>query len=403
MLREYKNTEGKTNKLYKKALLYYNEGKLQKALDLCYSKDDLIIENSSLLNLKGLMSYLKGEMNESRRCWNLSYKKFSDPISEKYLIDSVNDEELWKSYVRGVKHAKALNITNAIFELEQCKMKSAFNTINVNNQLTQCYLKKANYDEAILCINEVLAIDSNNKEAKENKKKLIDLNIVKSDNRKKIIGISIIIIALIIIISCYFIFRKSIETPKFADKLPMSSKEQVDKLQTELSKNYNDEKLDVDKISTLVEKKDFKGLNDELDKWSLRENTLSVNEKIMFKSGKNFMDSNAGEYFYRLAFGLSKSGDYKGAIEYYNIGLKYGVGEFPYEHALYMLGVAYNKNNDYDNSIKIFERYYKEYKAKTYINDGNYIEDVLRYLVNMTKDIDNEKYQKYSEELKRVI
>lgn len=416
MLREYKNTEDKTNKLYNKVLMYYNRGKLQKALDLCYHKEDLIINSLALLNLKGLMHYLKGEMNEARRCWNLSYRNFSDPISEKYLMDSVNDEELWKSYVRGVKYSKALNITEAIYELEQCKMKSHFNCINVNNQLTQCYLKKTNYDEAILCINEVLSIDSDNKEANDNRKNLIDLDVIENKTKKIIIKSFIVSIVLIGIISCYFIFIRPLISNKAKVETPMSSKEQVDKLQDELNKNTNkdspqkerpidkdnNEKLHINKMGDLVEKKDFKGIDDELDKWSLKKDALSVNESIMFNKGKSFMDSNGGEYFYKKGFEFSKSGNYKSAIEYYNIGLKYGIGKFPYEHSLYMLGVAYNKSNDYQNSIKIFEKYYIEYKEKTYIKDGNYIEDALRYLINMTKNIDDEKYQKYSLELKGV-
>ena len=48
------------NKLYSKAIKYYEEGKLEKALLQCEEAISLNLRNSAALNLKGLLLYLKG-------------------------------------------------------------------------------------------------------------------------------------------------------------------------------------------------------------------------------------------------------------------------------------------------------------------------------------------------------
>lgn len=411
--------EDKSNKIYCKVLKYYNRGMLEKALEVCDDNEEAVQANSALLNLRGLMHYLKGEMNEARRCWNLNYKIYADVVSEKYLLDSKNDEELWKCYVKGVKLARALNVTGAIMEFERCKMKSNFNAINVNNQLTRCYMQKSNYDEAIKCINYVLSVDKYNKEAHDNRKLLKELNIIRNPKRNIVVAALAGVVIFVSVLSAGIritAWKNKAETKgKVKDQLNDMTKDMTndeikkdEKKETEKDTKNGTEKepikqiedapqvkFPLEKLHSYLENKDYKSIDVELDKWEDKKSSLGINEKTILNKCRIFMDNNAGEYFYKLAYDLSKSGNYKDSIDYYKRSLKYGRGQFPYEHALYMLGVAYNKNNDYENSIIIFEKYYEEYKNKTYVKEGNYIEDVLRYLRTMTQGVDEEKYNKY--------
>lgn len=426
----------KSNKAYEKALSLYNNGQLEKALEICDKEGERVLYNPSFLNLKGLLYYLKGEMNEARKCWNLNYVNSKDPIAEKYLLDSKNDEELWKLYIKGLKHEKSLNVNEAIYALEKCKCRSDFNSINVNNALCKCYMEKSNYNESISCMEKVLSMDSKNKTALQYKKTLMDLGVLRRDKIKRIVSSSLmagcIIVILILCISVTktvyngFMSKKNnvnakstIDTSKESNKGNKTDddinseninklEEQIKKIEQEKDKEKENKtqgeketvKFPTKDIENYIKDKKYMELHNQLNKWESKKKELSTNEIALFNKAHNFMNNYAGQYFYNLGRNSSKSGNFNKAIEYYNIGIRYGVGRFPYEDNLYMLGVCYNKINDTENSIKIFERYYKEYKDKKYIKDGSYIEDVLRYLVSMYKNLNDDKYKIYEKELK---
>lgn len=423
-----------SNKSYEKAISFYNNGQLEKALEICEKEGDRVLYNPSFLNLKGLLYYLKGEINEARKCWNTNYLNSKDKIAEKYLLDSKNDEELWKLYIRGIKYDKSLNVNEAIYALEKCKCMSDFNCININNALCKCYMEKSNYNEAVLCMEKVLSIDCKNKIALKYKKTFIELGVLRRDKIKNILTSLVVVGGIVIFFIVCIPVAKTVYNGFMSKKNEASAKSNKDnnkdsnkdngsvinednkkndddnlgninKLEEQIKKMENEKEKEVIKfpstnIENYIKDKKYMELHSLLRKWDDKKKELSTNDLALFNKAQNFMGNYAGQYFYNLGRNNSKSGNFNKAIEYYNIGTMYGIGRFPYEDNLYMLGVCYNKVNDTENSIRIFERYYKEYKDKTYIKDGNYIEDVLRYLVSMYKNLNDDKYKKYEKELK---
>lgn len=132
----------KSSKLYNKALKKYNNGFIDKAFELCEESISLNINNSAAINLKGLLYYIKGDINSCRGLWKMNSQLNKDRVSEKYIQDSSNDEKLLELYNTASILIKELKINEALILLKQCE-KSHFNYINVNNYLALCYIKKA--------------------------------------------------------------------------------------------------------------------------------------------------------------------------------------------------------------------------------------------------------------------
>ena len=84
----------KSKKNYMKAMDYYSEGNFEKALIYCEKSLELGRGNSAALNLKGLLYYLKGDLEEARNQWKINYRLNNDDVARKYLEDSSKDREI---------------------------------------------------------------------------------------------------------------------------------------------------------------------------------------------------------------------------------------------------------------------------------------------------------------------
>lgn len=166
----------KSYKLYKKALIEYQNSNINKALRLCDKSISLDIKCAAALNLKGLLYYLLGSLNNAKALWKLNCNMNKDSVSKKYLESTQEDESKGDKYYKALGFIKEVKINEAIILLEQCE-ESDFNCINVNNSLARCYLKKGEYIKADKCINKVLSIDRKNPEAIKNKKVLLSCGI----------------------------------------------------------------------------------------------------------------------------------------------------------------------------------------------------------------------------------
>ena len=142
----------KSGKLYVKAMNKYNDGYIDKALALCEKSISLNITNAAALNLKGILYYLKGDLESAKKMWNINYKRNNDKVSKKYLKDSIRDKEKLQLYVNALDLIKQFNISGALEILKQCE-NSHFNFINVNNLISLCYIKQGEYDKALPYIN----------------------------------------------------------------------------------------------------------------------------------------------------------------------------------------------------------------------------------------------------------
>ena len=152
-------------KEYKKALNLYNNGYIDKAIEICEIGISRSLEDSNLLNLKGLLLYLKGELEEAISLWKINKYHNDDEIAKAYLKDieiDFNRRELFKESEELIRN---LNIDEALQILMICK-ESDYNSINVNNALAICYMRKGEYVECQKCIDKVFSVDKYNIEAK---------------------------------------------------------------------------------------------------------------------------------------------------------------------------------------------------------------------------------------------
>jgi tetratricopeptide (TPR) repeat protein len=127
-------------KLYTKAINCYNEGYIEKSLEYCEKSISENLKNTSAINLKGLLYYLKGDLENAQALWKMNSQVNKDLVSKKYLEDSISDEEKKRYYQAALNCMKELKIKEALQLLEQCK-DSDFNSINVSNSIAICYIK----------------------------------------------------------------------------------------------------------------------------------------------------------------------------------------------------------------------------------------------------------------------
>lgn len=424
----------KDNEIYKKALKHYHKSDIEKAIYVCDNAEESSL-NSNILNFKGLLHYLKGEMNEARKLWNLNYQNNNDEISMKYLLDSKKDEDYALLFIQSMQYIKEMKISNAIEGLEVCKEKTNYNSINVNNELCKCYMKKAQYKKAIACIDAVLNLDKNNSVALKNKKTLISLGIIEKEKSKKVyVAISIMLFLL-----CGGLFYKfginkknintaskvsedkkesikkdnknnenvknSIEENKDKQKIVENKKEVNNKEDKNINKE-NKKSIDTKKtfpskeLESFVKNEDYDKIHSILNEYTV--GNLNINDKVIFNKAKEFMENKAGEHYYYKGRDFAKNNKFKEAIECYKKGIMYGKGMFPYEDNLYILGVSYNKTGNTEEALSIYERYFKEYKDKSYVKKGTYIKDVMYYLRNTYRNLGDNKYKFYEAELKKI-
>ena len=175
----------KSVKYYKKALKFYYDGNIDKALDYCSKSISLNIKNSASLSLKGLLLYFKGELKEARKIWDRNYKINGDEVSKKYLLDSRADFEKMDLYDEAVSKMQEMKISLAIKLLLNCK-KSDFNCLKVNEKLIDCYVKKGEYDQITDLVDEYKIIDKKNVHVKSVDKELIKLGVKEKEAKNEI-------------------------------------------------------------------------------------------------------------------------------------------------------------------------------------------------------------------------
>ncbi|MCF0148929.1 MAG: hypothetical protein HUJ77_11105 [Clostridium sp.] len=154
------------NKRYEKALYLYNNGNIEKAIEICEKEMSRDLADSKVLNLKGLLLYLKGDLKDATDTWKINRDYNDDEISRLYLKDAENDFKKLELYKEAKELIENLSIGEAIDRLEKCK-ESDFNFIKVNNALAACYFIKGDEGKVKEHLEKVFKLDKNNKEAKE--------------------------------------------------------------------------------------------------------------------------------------------------------------------------------------------------------------------------------------------
>lgn len=389
----------KSKKLYVKAIKYYNEGYLEKALEICEKCISENINNTSAVNLKGLLYYLRGDLENAQALWKMNYHVNKDLVSKKYLEDSKNDEEKKNLYNEALKLMKEIKIKEALALFKLCK-NSDFNTINVDNYITLCYIKLGEYAEAQNSIEQVLKVDKTNKEALTHRKELIEFGIIKRE--KGLLKYSIAVLVCVFLLSAAAIIfnnnkspktgsiaKDTIETQSVKNNEVIADKENIEKPLEKVN-----EEFPIKALEKAIGEADYEELYGITSVW--QDKSLKEGELRVLVNAKEQLSQKGVEYFYNKGREFFSSKDYNKAIEYFLKAYAYGNENYLLSHITYMLGVSYQRIGDFNNIIK----YYSEYDSK-YPN-GDYEPTILYELALIYKDVDEVKSKSYAERLARL-
>lgn len=403
----------KSKKAYIKALEKYNNGYIDKAIELSEESISLDIKNAAAINLKGLLYYLKGDLNTCQGLWKMNYQLNKDGVSERYLSDSKKDNERQRLYCESLSFIKKLKINDALGILEQCS-QSDYNYINVNNYIAICCINKGDYDKALSHIEKVLKADKSNDMAKKSKNELRKLGVVNSKvDAKKIVcvlGVIVCILAFTLIvinfakhdtISRLFMNTNNIkstfknnntqkETSKGTIKESDVVKSNAVKNNTTSTKSEA-QVFPSDNIKNHIENKNFENIYTEYMTW--KDKNLSINDKLIMSKAYELLLQEGINYFYNKGSECINAKKYLEAKEYLLKAYTLGGQSYLYSHIIYMLGSSYELSSDAENAIKYYTQYDQNF------SNGDYEETVLYNLVIIYKDVDKDKAKSYSQKL----
>jgi len=345
-------------KYYNKALNLYNKGEIDKALEVCEQGISISLKNSNLLNLKGLLLYLKGDLNGAVATWKINKDYNNDQISKTYLNDAYKDSNREELLIEAEKLVNNLSIDEAIERLLICN-ESDFNIIKVNNLLALCYLRKGQYDNSKLCLNKVLSIDKNNTTAKNIYKEINDVLEVKTNNR-----LLVPLITLVSIIALITITHKS----GIINKI----------LERENNEITQEDNTKTEENSTIIEEniKEAEENNEEERNNLIIELTPEEIQKNYEKASTYFEEENYKEAKDLLIVTLTSAGD-----------------NHLHDDILFLLAASYDKLNEEEDAIKYYDEYLSKYDF------GNYSEEAYYRMALIYKDTNIEKSKEYAKML----
>lgn len=398
----------KSGKLYVKAMNKYNDGYIDKALALCEKSIALNITNAAALNLKGILYYLKGDLESAKKMWNINYKRNNDKVSKKYLKDSIRDKERLQLYLDALDLIKSFNISGALEILKQCG-NSHFNFINVNNLVSLCYIKQGEYDRALPYIMDVLKTDKKNAAAIMNKKTLTEYgNLKREINYKKIFIVSASIFFMIPVLLLGKAYIYKLKNPSIMGIREIEKNTQSDKKITSVSDekpiannpiankpivNKTPEKVEFpqEKFEEAIKTNDMEQIIGYVNQWKNAD--LEMNEKLLMVKAEEIIKGDGIVYFYEKGVKYKEDKKFIQAEKYFLYALPYSKGNYLQEHIIYMLALSYKSGSDFQNAVVYYELSLKQFPK------GSYTQEILYNLILINKDIDVEKAKGYAEKL----
>lgn len=382
-------------KNYNKAMEKFQAGKINRALEYCEEAVALDLNNRAALNLKGMILYLKGNLNAAEASWKVNSNINNDGIASSYLENIAEDEEREFLYNRALKEIKAFNIEEAIDLLEKAK-ESDFNAINVYNALTYCYIKVGYLEKAKASIDKVISIEKNNKVANDYIKELNNNGkSYKNIINKKValagsIAIGFVVIGGSLLLSEGVNYKKIESEGK---KPPVVAQDDLDKnkeegtkpegTKPEVKKEYN--------LKKLIESKNYEEL---MIAFEGNRDSISVENQKDFEEAKEILETKGVKYFYDKGLNEFKAGEFGNANKEFQNGFKYAKGSYLERHLNYMIAVSYEKLENFDEAISYYEKFNKSFE------DGEYSEEVLYKLAVLNKEKDLKKSKNYAWSLK---
>ncbi len=360
--------KNKDKKVYEKALDLYNKGYIDKAIEQCEIGISRNLKDSNLLNLKGLLLYLKGNIEEAVSLWKINKDYNGDNISKSYLIDIEKVFRRKELFEEAEELIKNLNIDEGIEILNICN-ESDFNLIGVNNNLAICYMKKGLYDNSKFYIKKVFAVDKNNITAKSINKEINEILDIKDNNKIVFKSMIITFIIFMIVSTGAIVMGKLKNTPLVEEKL----------LSDNLSASNNIENSNTINESENSSSKDEAKQNNIQDK---------NNEKIENPLTEGDITTN-----YINATNLFSQEKYNDAKVLLEKTIIYSEKSHLNDDILFLLASASEKIAKNEEAIKYFEQYIYKYEK------GNYIEEAYYKIALLYKEINIEKSKFYAQAL----
>lgn len=384
-----------SKKVYELAVKYFHKGDLEKALEYLEKAIAIDMKNSAALNLKGMIFYIKGDGKKAETTWRINIDFNDDEIAKSYIKSYQKDLRNQNKYNEALEKIKAVKIAEAV-ECLEFLTASDYNSINVGNALTYCYIKQRKFSLAKHNVLKVLDKDCKNKIAKDNLEIIYkETGEKKPPNNKKLIAI---VTCITIGVAGSFMFlnkSSSLENDKLANVSTEKNDENVvdknnsDKNSTE---TVDKKELNVNELQKTVDKNDYMGIS-ELIK-GISGESLTADEKVLFDKANEIMKLDGVNYLYEKAVDEFKTKNFGEAIDIFLKSYEYAKGIYLEEHVNYMMAVSYENLSDIENALKYYEIYAnKDYKK----DEGGYIEEVLYKLATLSK---GEKSVEFAKRLK---
>ncbi|WP_302631720.1 tetratricopeptide repeat protein [uncultured Clostridium sp.] len=356
----------KLNKIYEKSMDNYNKGYIEKALEECEKGISLNLKDVRLLNLKGMLLYIKGDLKGAIAVWKINKDYNNDEISKIYIRDAKKDEENIKLYSLAEHDIKELRIDNAIEKLEKCRV-SDFNSINVNNALSICYLRKGNYLKAMEFNEASLIINKEGRTALEIRNQINGylqdpVDEFKNSIKKK----SLIILLILLGVIAIFIFLN------------------INKKDEGLSNNTenivaNEEIINKEIINEEVNNEEVNNEEVNNEEKNTQVNKLNSEEEI--------------KKAYEESIGLFDEKKYDESIKKLQSAYNSDVDTYYRKHVLFLLASCYYEKNQINEAIQYYEEYIGKY-------DETYIEEIYYKLALAYENIDLNKSKEYANYIK---
>ncbi|MDB2152924.1 tetratricopeptide repeat protein [Clostridium butyricum] len=400
-------------KQYNKAMNFYNNGQMNRALEICENILANDLSCSEVLNLKGLMLYQKGLLKEAKIVWKLNYDINNDSVAKKYIEDCKSDDERIEKYKDAEYNLKNMNIDKAMMLFREC-MESEFNSIKVNTGIAMCYMRKGDNYRAKEFIDKALHIDNEAVTANALKKDLINLGLYSNENRvsKKVLSvITVLFIIGAICVGGYSIYTKVSLNNSISKDSSLNTEEDIKKdesLGSDSNKDTNDsdqedqnlENEQADKkeaifnnenVALLLKNKDVDKLYDEIN--MVNKETLSGQDLELYNNAIELLRTNGVLKFYEYGVWYFNNGNYNSAKVELEKAYKYCDKSDLKEHIVFYKGSTASQLGDNSEALKLYKEYYSLYPK------GAYIEGVLYELALLTNTTNKNMGKEYAREL----
>lgn len=403
-----------SKKLYVKALKYYNEGYIFKAGELC-DKSIALNMHAPSMNLRGLIYYIQGELENAERMWKVNSSANNDSVSRKYLKDSRNDKKRLDIYNEALGLFNEVKISEALELFLKC-CDSDFNSINVNNYIAACYIKIGDYNKALQHLNKVSQFDRKNKLMLDTRKIILEFGGGTKKNWRKAF-VSVIIFVMIAalgtafysIVSKKLILHTKVQTSNQKDKMknktpaietPAPDSKTAPKKESSINTAESTKNIEVspqfprEDILKNMNDNNFEVLYDEVSVW--KDKASNDNDKILINKAVSLLEEKGVNDLYLKGCNLKSKGDNLNAVKYLMHSYEYGKNSYLYQHIIYMLADAEEKAGDSAAAIKYYEQY-----DNLYYPNGEYETTVLYNAAMIYKNLDMGKAKVYAEKLSK--